>query len=56
MRNGSAMVRTINLHSTSISFRQLVFQHHFTTLATHKIEIRPIGGGRVYLDAFLLYR
>ena len=47
---------TINLHASSPRYRQLVYQHHFSTLAMHRIDIRPIGGGRVYLDAILLYR
>ncbi len=50
------LVSTINLHASTTVYRQLVFQRHFSTLTTHKVEIRPIGGGRVYLDAFLLYR
>jgi hypothetical protein len=51
-----AFAATVNLHSTATSYRQLVFQRHFPTLGTHTIEIRPIGGGRIYLDAFLIYR
>lgn len=62
-RSGSAQVwidgvlaATIDLRSTSTKYRQLVFSRHFSTLGSHKLEIRPIGGGRVYLDAFLFYR
>jgi hypothetical protein len=47
---------TVNLRSTSTSYRQLVFQRHFPTLGSHTIEIRPIGGGPINLDAFLIYR
>lgn len=47
---------TINLRSSPATYRQLVYQRHFSTLSSHRIEIRPIGGGRVYLDAILLYR
>ena len=50
------LATTINLRSTSTTYRQLVFSRHFPTLGSHKLEIRPIGGGRVYLDAFLVYR
>ena len=51
-----ALAATVNLRSSSNTYRQLVFQRHFTTFASHTVEIRPIGGGRVYLDAFLIYR
>jgi hypothetical protein len=50
------LAATINLRSTSTTYRQLVFQRHFSTLATHTIEIRPMGTGRIHLDAFLFYR
>jgi hypothetical protein len=50
------LVSTINLHASTTIYRQLVFHRHFSTLVSHTVEIRPIGGGRVYLDAFLLYR
>ena len=49
------LASTINLHSSKTLYRQLVFARHFTTLSSHTIEIRPAGGGRVYLDAFLVY-
>ena len=51
-----ALAATVNLRSSATTYRKLVFQRHFDTLAPHAIEIRPIGGGRVYLDAFLTYR
>ena len=50
------LAATINLRSSKTLYRQLVFSRHFTTLGTHTIEMRPAGGGRVYLDAFLVYR
>lgn len=50
------LAATIDLRSTSIKYRQLVFSRHFSTIGSHKLEIRPIGGGRVYLDAFLVMR
>jgi len=51
-----SLAATVNLHASSTIYRQLVFYVHFGTLSTHTIEIRPIGGGRVYLDAILVYR
>ena len=50
------LATTIDLRSPSTTYRQLVFSRHFSTLGSHKLEIRPIGGGRVYLDAFLICR
>lgn len=50
------LATTIDLRSISTTYRQLVFSRHFPTLGSHKLEIRPIGGGRVYLDAFLICR
>ena len=46
----------INLRSATLTFRQLVFARHWPTLASHTIEIRPIGTGRVDLDAFVVLR
>ena len=37
-------------------YRKLVFSKHFARSATHTIEVRPLGGTRVYLDAFLVLR
>jgi hypothetical protein len=50
-----SLAATVNLHSSSTSYRQLVFARHFSTLASHTIELRPAGGGRLYLDAFVVY-
>jgi hypothetical protein len=50
------LATTNNLRATSTTYRQLVFARHFSTLATHKIELRPIGGGRIDLDAFTVMR
>ena len=50
------LAATINLRSSSTTYRQLVFHRDFGTLGSHTMEIRPIGGGRVYLDAILVYR
>ncbi len=49
------LAATINLRGPK-AYRKVVFQAHFATLASHTLEIRPIGGGRVYLDAILLVR
>ncbi len=41
----------INLRASKTTYRQLVYTKHFTTLGAHTIEIRPIGTGRVDIDA-----
>ena len=51
-----SLVATINLRATSNAYKKLVFARHFTSVGTHTIEIRSLGGGRVYLDAFAVLR
>jgi len=51
-----SLAATIDLHKASAKYRKVVFSRHFTNLATHTIEVRPVGNGRVYLDAFLVLR
>ncbi len=56
VRIDGVLVATINLFASTTSYRQLVYSKHFGTLGTHTIEVRPIGGTRIYLDAFLVMR
>ena len=46
----------ISLHATRTTYRQLVFARHFATLASHTIEVRPVGNGRVDVDALTVLR
>jgi len=46
----------ISLHATRTTYRQLVFARHFATLGSHTIEVRPVGNGRVDVDAFTVLR
>ncbi len=50
------LAATVNLRVSSNGYHRLIFSRHFSSLGTHTIEIRPIGGGRVYLDAFTVDR
>ncbi len=50
------LASTINLRSSSTKYRQLLWKQHFATLASHVIELRAIGGGRVDFDAFVALR
>ena len=50
------LAATINLRSSSTGYRKLVFRRHFASGGTHTVEIRSLGGGRVYLDALAVLR
>ena len=47
---------TINLRASATQYKQYVYGVHFTTLAAHKCEIRPLGDGRVDVDGFIVIR
>jgi hypothetical protein len=49
-------VATINLDAGAVQYRQLVFRRAFAAGGKHSIEIRPVGDGRVELDAFVVLR
>jgi hypothetical protein len=46
----------ISLRASKTTYRQLVYTKHFATLGAHTIEIRPVGNGRVDIDAFAVMR
>ena len=46
------LAATINLHASKTLYKQLVYHRDFGAIGTHTIEIRSLGGGRVYFDAF----
>jgi hypothetical protein len=50
------LAATLNLRSSSTGYKKLVSHRDFTTLATHTIQIRSVGGGRVYFDALTVLR
>jgi hypothetical protein len=50
------LAATINLHASSTLYKQLVYHRDFGALGTHSIEIRSLGGGRIYFDAVALLR
>ena len=51
-----SLAGTVDLHAKSTHYRKVVFRHHFSDLAGHTIELRPVGDGRIHLDAFLTLR
>ena len=49
-----SLAATVNLRAGSTLYRQSVFHRDFGAVGTHTIEIRSLGGGRVYFDAFAI--
>jgi hypothetical protein len=49
-------VATVDLDRSATAYRQMVFRRHFTTLASHTLQLRPVGDGRVDVDAFIVLR
>ena len=47
-------VATIDLHAASQAYRRIVFATSLATDGPHTIEIRPLGDGRVDVDAFVV--
>ena len=47
---------TVDLRAGTTSYRRVVFVRHFTQSGRHALEVIPLGGGRVDVDAFLVTR
>ena len=56
VRVDGVLVGTVQLDRASTAYRQLVLGRHLSTLGWHTIEIRPLGDGRVDLDAIVTLR
>ena len=50
------LAATINTRSSSTRYKQARLPPGLHTLGTHTIQIRSIGGGRIYLDALTVLR
>lgn len=50
------LATTIDLDATAIGYRRMVYRSSFATAGRHTIEIRPLGDGRVDIDAFVILR
>jgi hypothetical protein len=50
------VVATVDLRSSAVAYRQLVFRRHLPSAGPHVLEIRPLGDGRVDLDAIVALR
>jgi hypothetical protein len=56
VRIDGVLVGTVDLDATSTQYRRIVFRRGFATRGTHTLEIRPLGDGRVELDAIIVLR
>ena len=48
--------RTITLKASTTVYRQVVYSKHYDGKAAHTLEIRPVGDGRVDVDAVIVLR
>ena len=51
-----AYQRTIDLAAAVTTYRQIVFSRHYASKAAHTMEIRPLGDGRIDVDAVIVLR
>jgi hypothetical protein len=51
-----AYQRTINLDAAATTYRQIVFSKVYPAKSPHTMEIRPLGDGRVDVDAIVVIR
>ena len=54
VRIDGVRVATVDLHAASRGYRRIVFATALATDGPHTIEIRPLGDGRVDVDAFIV--
>ena len=56
VRIDGVLVATVDLSATSTRYRRIVFRSTLATAGRHTLEIRPVGDGRVDVDAFIVLR
>jgi hypothetical protein len=56
IRVDGVVVGTVDLDASSTQYRRLVFRKGFAGSAPHSLEVRPLGDGRVEIDAFIVLR
>ena len=54
VRVDGVLVATIDLSASQTRYRRIVFRSLLATGGPHTIEIRPVGDGRVDIDAFIV--
>ena len=53
VRIDGVRVAIVSQSATTIRYRTIVFSRTLATGGLHKLEIRPLGDGRVDVDAFV---
>jgi hypothetical protein len=56
IRVDGVVVGSVDLDVSSTQYRRLVFRKGFNGSARHTLEVRPLGDGRVEIDAFIVLR
>jgi Bacterial Ig domain len=56
IRVDGVVAGTVDLDASSTQYRRLVFRKGFASTASHTLEVRPLGDGRVEIDAFIVLR
>ena len=56
LRVDGVVVGTVDLDVSSTQYRRLVFRKGFNGSGRHTLEVRPLGDGRVEIDAFIVLR
>ncbi len=51
-----ALMTTIDLDGAATAYKRMVFRATFPTSGRHTLLIRPLGDGRVDVDAFAILR
>jgi hypothetical protein len=54
VRIDGVKVATIDLSASTVRYRRIVFRNVLASGGAHTIEIRPVGDGRVDIDAFIV--
>ena len=54
VRIDGVYIGTVDLHVGSTSFRRTAFARTLANGGTHRIELRALGDGYVYVDAFVV--
>lgn len=54
LRVDGALIATVDVDGARTGFRRMVWTRHLTSGGPHTLEIRPLGDGRVTVDAFIV--
>jgi hypothetical protein len=54
VRVDGTLVATVDVDGSSTGYRRMVWTRHLESGGSHTLEIRPLGDGRVTVDAFII--